>query len=77
MMRLGKISAIDRFSGLATITDANAQEIDFRIADSPFELYINRDVWFEIVLTAKGLKAVGLRSLSLAVSEQIEEPCRV
>ncbi|ARS40403.1 hypothetical protein CA265_12345 [Sphingobacteriaceae bacterium GW460-11-11-14-LB5] len=75
MMRLGKISAINRYSGLATITDVNDQEIDLWIADSPFELYINCDVWFEIVLSATGLKVVGLRSFSLIPSVIFDERC--
>lgn len=73
MMRPGTISAIDSLSGLATITDVNDQEIDLWIADSPFELYLNCGIWFEIVLTARGLMATGLRSFSLMPLTQLSE----
>ena len=77
MMRPGKISAIDSLSGLATITDVNDQEIDLWIADSPFELHINCDIWFEIVLTERGLMATRLKSFSLMPSMQLVEPTAV
>lgn len=77
MMRPGKISAIDSLSGLATITDVNDQEIDLWIEDSPFELHLNCDIWFKIVLTARGLMATGLRSFSLMPLTQLGEPAAV
>jgi len=63
--RLGRISAIEQQSGVATITDTNEQDIDFSFASSPFELFHGQYVWFDIVLTATGLAVSGLTSLTL------------
>ena len=64
--RLGRISAIEPQSGLATIIDTNDQDINFLIASSPFELFHGQYVWFDIVLTATGLAVSGLMSLTLS-----------
>jgi len=57
-MRIGLIIRIETEGGFGIIKDENDQEISFHLADLATEVSPGDGVWFEIILTQAGLKAM-------------------
>ncbi|RZJ89077.1 MULTISPECIES: hypothetical protein [Pedobacter] len=72
MLRLGKITNIDRTTGIGTITDINEQEIEFSYRNVDLELKLNQQIWFNIEMSSTGLIVSKITLLFITIPKENE-----